>query len=393
MKYVQLALILLLGLALRLYPLTQTQSLIGSDGYFHLVMVKETIRTGDFTFWNPLSQGGKQIFYPPGIYALSVPLVQLTGLQPEIIAMLFSFPFYLCIICWAFLVGGSWGAAALAFSPVFVWKTLTNFLPDPLWVFLLVISFRKSPVSIPALVALACSHSMGILASLYLLLMNIRSNPMPYFLVLVLAGSWFIGAQRDIPSQLQSFLFEGFNPTEVVKRAGAPLLGLLSPPAVWPWVLLMFAAAALKVIELDRALMASVVFLNKIPHHWVVLLLIVSQPLLAVYMMRFMQWAYPTTWLEPMKWLSENAASTVAGPYWLGYWIMGIAEKPNILDGNWEGNRARSEQLMADSDILLYGNRTQADPLLSKYGATFIIHRETKGYGTAFESTVTTISS
>lgn len=372
------------GIAVRLVPLSFTNSLVGADGYWHLVLVKQTLETGFLNFWHPLSHGGVSINYPPGMHALAASLQLLTGLQPEIIAMIFSFPFYLVLSIYAYKKGGLIALAALVFCPVFVWKTLTNFLVDPLWAFLLAICFEKSLVSLVAIFALACVHPISLLAIPFLGLTDERSKLWLYGLAFLIAAFWMLGAQREVPFELQSFLFEGLDPIELVKRAGVPLTGFLVGPQVLSWIVFLLLLVTLKFVELDRAIMASVVLLNKFPKHWIITALVMLQPILAVYMMQYMRWAYPVSWMEPMKWLAENSRSTVAGPYWLGYWIEGIAGRKNILDGNWEtsGNQKR----MNDLNVILYGEKINADGLLDKYQAKFIVNRIRSGYENVYKS-------
>jgi putative Ca2+/H+ antiporter (TMEM165/GDT1 family) len=386
-KHLAIVLIIVLGLAVRAIPLLQTQSLTGADGYFHLVLVKEIIKTGFIQFWNPLSQGGKEIKYPPGFHAIATALIELTNIDPEILAMFFSLPFYFIILAYCYKKGGIVGLAAIVFSPVFVWKTLTNFLVDPLWAFLLAISFEANIVSFFALFALSCTHSIAIILIPFLVIFK-RKDYVKYLAAFLIIAFWLVGGSRDVPTDLQPFLFEGLDPVELVKRMGVPLLGLASPIA-GPWAILLGALVFLKLFELDRAIMAVVLLANRYPKHTIVLLLVITQPLLAIYMMKFVEWSYPTNYLEPMKWIGENRVSTIAGPYWLGYWILGIAGKKNILDGNWES--PNNQERYDDLQTILYSEKEEVDPILSKYNSTTIIGREKGGYEKIFNSNSTTI--
>ena len=392
-KHLAIIVIIILGLGIRLIPLLRTHSLIGADGYFHLVVIKEIIKEEKIEFWNPFSAGGKNISYPPGLHLLGVLSSLMTGLKPEIITMVIPLILFVLIVLFVYKKSGSLAAAALTFAPVFIWKTTINFLPDPLWVFLLVIGFEKTAVGSFSLLALACSHAISLLAIPFAWLFRKNRSKLFYVAALILASSWFVGSSREVPESLQKYLFEGLVPGAVLERIGLPLLGTIGPSWTIFWFLILFSLAFLKFFELDRSLMASIVFMSiNIPKNKWLWVLVIGQIMLGTYMLKALDWAFPDYLMPSLLWLKENSVSTIAAPYHIGYWIEGISQRPNVLDGNWED--INSEKRFQDHFILLNGPEDEARKLMKEYNSSFILNIEEKGwYKIVFQDTNSTISS
>lgn len=388
-----LVLILVLGLLLRLSPLLRTPSLIGADGYFHLVIIKEILQKGMIEFWNPLSAGGKTISYPPGLHVVGASSALLTGLNPETAMMIVPLIFFVSIVIFVYKKAGLLSAAALTFTPVFIWKTTINFLPDPLWVFLLVIGFEKTGVGPLSLLALACSHAISLIAIPFAWIFRKNQSKLFYIGAMLLAFSWFIGSSRQVPASLERYFFEGLPINTLIERIGLPIIGIVGSPWTMAWLILMFALAFLKLFELDRSIMASIVFMSlNIPQKKWLWVFMIGQILLGTYMLKALDWAHPDYLLSSLSWLKENTNSTITAPYHLGYWIEGIAERPNVLDGNWED--IDSEKRFADHLIMLNGPEDKARELMDEYNSHFILNLEKRGwYNIVFQDTNSTISS
>jgi hypothetical protein len=391
-KHLTILLIIVIGLGIRLLPLLRTSSLIGADGYFHLVLIKEIINNKNIDFWHPFSAGGKYTSYPPGLHTLAVASSLLTQMKPDLITMIIPLILFIVIVLFVYKKAGLLAAAALTFTPVFIWKSTINFLPDPLWVLLLIIGFEKTKVGLLSLLALACTHTMSLIAIPFAWLFRKKGSKLFYIAAIILAVSWFVGSSREVPEALQKYFFEGFPIDAFIQRTGLPILGLIGSPWTIVWFLIMFGLAFLKILELDRSIMGSVVFMSiNLPKNKWLWILVIGQIILGLYMLEAINWAFPDYLLPSLIWLKENSISTVAAPYHIGYWVEGIAQKPNVLDGNWED--VNSEKRFADHFVILNGPENEARELMKEYNSTFILNLEQKRwYNVVFQDNNSTIS-
>lgn len=369
-----------------------TRSLLGADGYFHLVIIKDTIATGDLRFYNPYSSGGKHITYPPGLHVLGASTTLMSGIGPELMAMLIPLILFTAIILFVYSRAGLLPAAALAFTPVFVWKTTLNFLPDPLWLLFALIALEKTRPGLLCLLGIACTHASSLFVIPFAWAFRKNTHHIFYVLCILITGSWFIGTTREVPAAIQSYLFEGLPPVEVLMRVGLPLAGLAAPQEFMIGFAVLLGLALLKAIELDRALVACAPFLClHLPKNKWLWVLLLGQIALAAYMFRFMAWSYPDYLLPSMLWSRENTSSTLSAPYYFGYWVQGIAQKKNVLDGNWENTD--SQKRYDDHLTILYGEPEQSKKLMTEYRSSFVLDVKPKeGFYAVFQDSNATVS-
>lgn len=364
-----LVLILLVGLALRLYPLSKSGNiLIGADGYYHLETVKRILLDGVIPKTDVLSYGGREHIYAPGFHLLASAFTLLSDYPVYRVVMYFPLLFYVfsLLVCYLYSekrgTDGLLACLFLATLPVYVWRTTSNFIPEALWGFLvfsiiLSFSFSRILVGLIAAFALAATHSIALIVLPILAIFN-RKNPkvtLSLMVAIFFAASFWTSVEsvyQNVPMEMRGDIFEGFDPVKYVSRSGPQgAIAMLALPtseffmAVWFGVYLVFVLA--QVFELDRAIGVSALFISEMAAR-------VSSGLgtLAKFALAFLvvywaflrlsniSWGYvPNDVHSALMWSRENTppSATLASLLEDSYWVEGIAGRKNIMDGHFAG--------------------------------------------------------
>jgi hypothetical protein len=385
---------LAIGLALRLYPLIQSPSLIGADSFFHSSIIQKLTETGSFPTFDPFSWGGRPLNYSPGFHFFVSGVLLATGLGTDVL------PFFGALFfCLTFLgvytysrrqgINPIASCGLFATVPVLIWKTTTNLLPDSLWIFLFFVcvflaSSLQRAIAVLAVLLFASPivHPMAFLSSLFALVSSRRSRFRSFLicvtLVLSVSVFFYLGTEKptnlyqDVPASLRPEIFEGVtsNPLKILDRSGPAIgLAILAFPAnALPLILPLFPAA-FGIIELDRALvitslaavLAGGVFLSRrrnFSKAWI----LAACVLWAVLKLSALSWApLQAGTVSSLGWISENtpASATIASSVGDGYLVAYVANRRNVIDGHFVG-RADSEER------LLSVRRAAIDPAFSR---------------------------
>lgn len=387
-KYAILA-VLLIGLFLRFYPLTQTNLLIGADGYYHFRTTAALIESGSIPSWDEFSFGGRPHVYPPGFHTLFGALQLLTGVKLRNLAIL-SGPIFYVLSALLTSLYSPVSAFFLSTIPVYVWRTTITFLVSGLWTFLIYIMLRLRTKKVALLfgIALALTHSSAlVMLPLMAILNRNRKRSAVFWFSTVLASVWWIDVQnvyQGVPVALRSQIFDGVTLNMFAERAGIQgLLAILGIPAggivaiTWTAVFATFVLAGL--MELDRAIEASglvIAYLAKkaLPKKskFIIPVLVLISTVWAFHMLSALDWGYISNSEQTgLDWIRENSleTSTVASTLGEGYWIEGYLARKNIMDGHF-ANMDDVDERLEDLKIVFSNH---PEPAIEKYGISFIL--------------------
>lgn len=386
--------VFLLGVSLRMYFSLQGAGLIGADGFFHSNLVSEILRTGSFPPEDAFSWGGRPVNYFPGFHLLLSALLLSTGIPKGLLFL--SGPLFFAVSFLAVLVisrrqgiGTFPVCAVFATIPLLVWKTATNLLPDSAIFFLLLISIfitrtSEGPLSLLILLGGGIIHPIFFIAYLPLFFESRARTRSKVFLLLaslmlslaLLAAAGIrisSGIRQNVPSAMQAEIFEGADPAKIIYRLG---------PAVAPMAMLFpenaayFAApllpAALGVLELDRALLLSSLFLIFTAGKFISRRKQFTQVLVvailffwASYTLRALSWAPVQKGdFNSLSWISQNTApyATILTLPGDGYLVAYVAGRKNTIDGRFAG-MTDSEERFALVESAIANPRKYADQL------------------------------
>lgn len=362
-------LIFLAGLALRAHPLSRSGNiLIGADGYYHFGTVRQLLAEGSIPKIDPLSYGGREHIYAPGFHLLASAFTLLSAYPAYRVVVYFSFLFYFFsfLVCHAYAerrgTSGPLACLFLATLPVYVWRTTSNFLPEALWGFLafsviFLFSSSRTPIAVLAAFALAATHSIALIVLPIFAFVNRKNlRLMAALLVAVaFAASFWTSVEsvyQNVPIELRGAIFEGFDLTKYVSRSGLQgALALLALPSSGFPVLLWFAVYLVfvvsNVLEIDRAIGVSALLISEMAARIASKFGRVIKPVLAIIVILWafarlsdISWAYvPGDTHSALLWSRENTppSATIASLLWDSYWVEGIAERKNIMDGHFAG--------------------------------------------------------
>lgn len=413
-----LVLILLVGLALRLYPLSKSGNiLIGADGYYHLETVKRILLDGVVPKTDLLSYGGREHIYAPGFHILASALTLLSDYPVYRVVLYFPLLFYVfsLLVCYLYSekrgTDGVLACLFLATLPVYVWRTTSNFIPEALWGFLvfsiiLSFSFSRILVGLIAAFALAATHSIALIMLPILAIFN-RKDPKVTLALLVaifFAASFWTSVEsvyQNVPIEMRGGIFEGFDPVKYVSRSGPQgVIALLALPsseffmAVWFGVYLVFVLV--QVFELDRAIGVSALFISEMaarvssrlgtPAKFALALLVVYW---AFMRLSNISWGYvPDDVHSALMWSRENTpqSATLASMMTESYWVEGIAGRKNIMDGHFAGikdvdARWRDTKSLFKSDI----SEEKFIEILDRYDTKYVLETMSAKYIYGFE--------
>lgn len=369
------------GILIRMLPSAGAAlGLIGADGFFHSFAVSETIRTGSLPEYDPYSWGGRPLNYFPGFHLLSAALLGSTGIGIAGAHLIGPLMFVLSGIA-ALAIARRLQAnpaillAILAFTPIIIWKTSTNFLPDSLVIFFLMFSSFIAPqgalpVLITSLVTGALVHPVLLFAFIPAFAIGIRSR----FRVFAIALAFLLAASiygisgfeyssdiwQGTPIQMRDQLFSGIDITRAVKAIGPAAAGpFLVPQTI---ALLSFflptIPAAFGLIEPDRALLIAAIsmaislsiFLSK-RKRFPQFLAILACIAMAISQLPALSWAPVTRQsADSLGWISLNTqtGSTILTTPGDGYLAAYVARRKNSIDGHFSGAPANSSERMAE---------------------------------------------
>lgn len=403
---------------MRLYPLSKSGNiLIGADGYYHLETVKRTLLDGGIPKTDALSYGGREHVYAPGFHLLAVAFTLLSNHPVHRAALYFPFLFYVTSLLACYLYSerrGTDGPLAclfLATLPVYVWRTTSTFLPEALWgflVFSIILLFSSSRILVGTIAAfaLAATHSIALIV-LPLFVISNRRNPK---LVLALLAATFLAASfwtsvgslyQNVPLDLRSSIFEGFDPMKYLSRGGAQgAVAFLALPSSGSFVVMWFALYLVFVIagvfELDRAIGASALLISEMAARvssglgtlakFALVLLVICWAFLRL---SDISWGYvPNDVHSALVWSRENTppSATLASLIQDSYWVEGIAGRKNIMDGHFAGINdvdVRSH----DTKSLFMGDTAEGTffEILGKYDAKYVFETLSAKYIYGFE--------
>ncbi len=400
-----LALVILAGLILRLYPLSKSGGiLVGADGYYHLETVKRILTDGGIPKTDLLSYGGREHIYAPGFHVLAAAFTLISDYPIYRVALYFSFLFYAfsMLVCYVYArkrgTDGTLACLFLATLPVFVWRTTSNFIPEALWgflVFSIIMLFFSSRVRIAVIAAfaLAATHSIALIALPLFALFNRKNRGLVIALMAatLLAASFWTSVEsvyQNVPLGLRGSIFEGFDPLKYFSRSGPQgAIALLAIPSseflvvVWFVVYLVFVIAG--VFELDRAIGVSALFISEMAARvssrlgavvkFALTLLVICWAFLHL---SDLGWGYvPNDVHSALAWSKENTppSATLASLITDSYWVEGIAERKNIMDGHFAGIKDVDARLRDTQSLFMNGTGEGAIlDILGRYDAKYV---------------------
>lgn len=386
-KAIGLALVLFLGIALRLYYVFSSPIMpIGADGFFHSHIISETVSEGSIPNQDPFSWEGRENGYFPGYHFLLASIILSTSIPSS--ALFLSGPFFFALSFLASIaISRRLGfdsfitSAILSAIPVIVWKTSVNLLPDGLVLFIslvaMFVSRRLSPsaFSIVSVAGLATHHIFifPFAVSLVLRRKESLSNVM-YILATALAVSFSIlffsnatilpsSIHQGVPLEFRAEIFEGANPLSIVYRLGpAVFAGILAFPFKSLELILPIVPAFAKAIELDRALFLSALALipagaSFLSRRKVFTRILVAMILFAwaFYSAKSLGWApVSSSDANSLFWISENSPEnetiiTLPGD---GYLVAYVSKRPNSIDGRFFGTKDGDARLARVKDAI-----------------------------------------
>lgn len=391
---------------MRAYPLLHSGNiLMGADGYYHFGTVKQLLAEGGIPKIDPLSYGGREHIYAPGFHLLASAFTLLSAYPVYRVVVYFSFIFYFFsfLVCHEYArkrgASGSLACLFLATLPVYVWRTTSNFLPEALWGFLvfsiiLLFSSRRTLIAVVAAFALAATHSIALIVLPVFAFVNRKDLRLMAALLIAIAfaASFWTSVEsvyQNVPVELRGAIFEGFDLTKYVSRSGLQgAFALLALPSSSFLVLLWFAAGLvfvmLNVLEIDRAIGVSALLISEMAARivskfgWAVkIVLAVIVIMWAFVRLSDISWAYvPGDTHSALVWSKENTppSAAIASLLWDSYWVEGIAERKNIMDGHFAG--IRDVDVRYGDAAALYKKDTTDErffQVLGRYRAKYIL--------------------
>lgn len=390
---------------------------IGWDGFYHLRVLKLTGEQQKFVPYDSVSAGGRLQTYPPGYYALLLPLELLTGARAETIGRVLSPAMgALTIVALFVLAGRIFGETITALLAVLLFSTSAEVLgsfvsfamPQAVGHFLIaagLFSFLFSPALFPLIaLSLSVTHAISTFSLLaYILIFALfdwkaMKTRAAIAAVMLLAfpllwgrvlfpsynvPTWgvpmnlqdYIGALG--PLQVMAFLFV-FSSVSRMKNgfsaAGAAML-ILSRGPLLPARLIYHSILPLSISAagfLKRGISGS--FGKKAP--------LLAVVLLSAYLLtgaaRWGNYAGPQLNAHDMDALKWITANTPEDSGVLGYkdlsavWLLHYSGRPTVLDGYSEAVAGSYERM--DDEYLAYsaGNLTEAGRIFSKYGVRYL---------------------
>lgn len=389
MKKFAFVAVLLIGLFLRLSPLSRTQLPIGADGYYHYRTTASLVDSGNVPVWDEYSFGGREHVYPPGFHMLAASLKLLSGLPLRVVA-LFTGPLFYIFSATLTALYSPVASFYLSTIPVYVWRTTINFLVSALWTFLIyaLIRFRAKKVALLFGIALALTHSSALVAlPILAILHRNRKRSALFWFATVLAGFWWVDVQsvyQGVPDALRPQIFEGFSLTKFAERAGLQgLVSVLGIPAggivAMTWVAVFGAFVFMGLMEIDRAIEASglvIAFLaakvtNKNLPRIAFAFVVLISTLWAYQSLSALDWGYISRdERSALDWIRENSQgdSTVASTLGEGYWVEGYLGRKNVMDGHFATRQDVDERLEGLQAIF----SPSPEFALEKYDVSFI---------------------
>lgn len=374
---------------------------MGADGYYHFETVKRLLLEGGIPKYDQLSYGGREHIYAPGFHLLASAFTLLSAYPIYRVVMYFSLLFYFFsfAVCYVYSKRSVLACLFLAALPVYVWRTTSSFLPEALWGFLvfsliLLFSSSRTLVAIIAAFALAATHSIALIVLPIFAFTNRKHLGLMATLLVAIAfaASFWTGVEsvyQNVPMELRRAIFEGVDPSKYASRGGPQgLLALVALPSSGFLVLLWFAAhlvfVSFNVLELDRAIGVSALFISEMAARTVSRIAPLAKYALVLLVLMWafarlsdISWAYvPEATRSALVWSKENTppSATIASLLWDSYWVEGIAERKNIMDGHFAG--------IGDVDIrysdtnALYKPDTTVEKffqILGKYDAKYVL--------------------
>lgn len=388
---------------------------VGWDGFYHLRVLELTKEQQKFVPYDPISAGGRLQTYPPGHYALLLPVELLTGAPPEAIGRLLS-PLMgaLTIVSLFILARRLFGETTTALLAVLLFSTSTEVLsafvsfamPQATGHFLVVsglFAFLYAPAVFP-LVALSLSSTHAI-------------STISLFVYVVIFGQFLAksGLKKTVFRAAPLFVFPIIwamaHPSYNIPTWSAPMkpqdyISAMGPLQTLAFVLFSFSAinpfslAAAAMLLLTRGPLVPVRFVYHavIPlslsaafffrkNLWKIrasigekgptLALLLLSAFLLVGAAKYGNYATPLDGrnVDALRWIALNTApdSTVLGYKDLSaIWLLYYSKRPTVLDGYSEAVRDPYRRM--EDEYLAYaaGNLTEAKRIFSKYGVRYL---------------------
>lgn len=388
---------------------------VGWDGFYHLRVLELTKEQQKFVPYDPISAGGRLQTYPPGYYALFLPVELLTGATPEAIGRLLS-PLMgaLATVSLFVLARRLFGETTTALLAVLLFSTSTEVLsafvsfamPQATGHFLVVsglFAFLYAPAIFP-LVALSISSTHAI-------------STISLFVYVMIFGLFLVksGLKKTIcrAAPLLAFpiiwgvAFPSYNlPTWGVPMKLQDYISAIGPTQALVFVLFSFSAinpfslAAVAMLLLTRGHLVPVRFVYHavIPlslsaafffrkNLWKIrasigekgpaLALLLLSAFLLVGAVRYGNYATPLDGrnVDALRWIALNTAhdSTVLGYKDLSaIWLLYYSKRPTVLDGYSEAVSDPYRRM--EDEYLAYsaGNLTGAEKIFSKYDVRYL---------------------
>lgn len=386
---------------------------IGWDGFYHLRVLGLSQEQQKLVPHDPVSAGGRLQTYPPGHYALLLPLKLLTGARAEAIGRLISSVMGVLTVIAIFVLSRRIfpdAAAALlsvlffSTSPEVLGSFLSFAMPQATGHFLIVsglFAFLYVPAIFPLVaLSLSATHAIStIVLAIYLIVFGISGRAGPKKIALYLAMLF-----------LFVVVWGAAFPSYSVPTWGAPMklrdyVGAMGPLQTLIFVLFSFSAinrfslAAAAMLLLTRGPLVPVRFIYHAilpmslsatdffrrnvlpglprPAGPLVLVAFLSAFLL-VGAAKYGNYAGPQIDrqdVDALKWISLNTAgnSTVMGYKDLSaIWLLYYSERPTVLDGYSEGVTKPYERMSDEYLAYSVKNMTEAKRIFSKYGVRYL---------------------
>ncbi len=397
---------------------------IGWDGFYHLRVLKLTGEQQKFIPYDSISAGGRLQTYPPGYYALLLPLELLTGARAETMGRLISPAMGALAIIALFVLARRIfvGDTATALIAILLFSTSTEVLgafvsfamPQAVGHFLVasgIFTFLFVPSVFPVVaLSLSVTHAISTFSLLvYILIFTIfdfrtLKKPAATAFVLLLAFPLFWGRVLfpsynvptwGVPMKIQDYI-GALGPLQVLvflfalssvsrlkngfSAAGAIML-LLSRGPLLPARLIYHSILPLSVSAagfLKRKITGS--FGRMAP----ILAVLVLSAYLLTGAARWGNYAGPQLNAQDMDALRWVTANTGEGSPVLGYkdfsavWTLYYSERPTVLDGYSE-TVSDSYARMDDEARAYSSNSTdEAKQLFAKYGVRYLFFDSTE---------------
>ncbi len=434
--YIVLVAIFFAALSIRLLPVVTYDNPIGIDAYYHIRITEYTLSNG-LMVYDPLSFGGRQHLYPPGMHVMLAAFSILFQAPVEIVAQIIPTIIGAFSIVLVFLISKKMhtddkiallSAFLLAFVPVHIWKTSSNVLTSAvdMTILLAAVYFLLNKDYLKYLLSVLILAIFSPFIAFFAVLLgvsgtNILEKGTRYrkliFGVFIAALIFFVAlfpvfgsvyVTKDLPPELSSDMYSKDLST-LIKLNPLLILGILGiikarrDPRIRRttrldatnlfvfWVLVNTALIIFNFIETDRGLFYLAVPLSMYSAYILLtanfavykklktlalLFVVFLSAYIGFMSLGGLSWsAVSHDERDALLWIRDNTPenSTVLGTLFEGHWISGIAERRNVIDGNLIGAPQLKERFGDVKSIYTTMDESLRQSLIEKYGIDYIL--------------------